>query len=59
MTDGSRLALEQGTLLSGRRDSEMIVCQLRCDPASRRAVQKTNLDQEWLIDFFDRILLLG
>ena len=36
----------------------MLIGKLSCDPAARRAVQKTNLDQERLVNLLDGVRLL-
>ena len=37
----------------------MLVCQARRDPASWSAIKEADLDQEGLVDLFERVLLLG
>src|SRR5215471_2092985 len=37
----------------------MLVSELRGDAATRGAVEKTNLHQEWFVDFFDGFRLLS
>src|SRR5579859_7359580 len=47
--------LEKRMLLARRGDSEVIVGELRCDAAARGAIEESDLDEEGLVDVFDRI----
>src|ERR1700685_714228 len=47
--------LKQRALPSAGRDPEMLIRQLRGHAAARSAVQKANLHQKRLVNFFDRI----
>jgi len=51
--------LEQRGLAPIRRDAEMIVRELRGDASARRAVEKPDLHEERLVDFFDGVRFLG
>src|SRR5205809_6246724 len=51
--------LEQRTLFPVRRDSEMLVGELRGHPSSRSSIEKSDLNQKRLVDFFDRIRLFS
>ena len=46
---------EQRALSAGRRDSKMIVGELRGDASAGCAVQKSNLDEERFVDFLNCI----
>src|ERR1035441_4977044 len=58
-----RAPLEQRLLPSRIRawplDAEVFICQMCCHPSARRPVEETNLDEEWLVDFLDRVWLFG
>ena len=49
------LNLEQRALPSVRRNSKMFIGQLCSDSAARRAIQETDLDQKWLVNFLNGI----
>src|ERR1019366_8225344 len=53
------LFLEQRALAAVGSDSEMFVGELGCYSAAGSAVQKADLDQKGLVDFFDGVGLLG
>src|SRR5581483_7159816 len=50
--------LKQRVLRPCRLNAEVLVGELRDHAAPRRAIQKSNLDQERLVDFLDRVRLL-
>src|SRR5207244_856945 len=50
---------EQRALPSAGSNSEVFVGELRGNPAAGCAVQESNLDQEGLVDFLDRLRLFG
>src|ERR1039457_7728138 len=58
-----RAPLEQRLLPSRIRawplDAEVFICQMCCHPSARRPVEETNLDEEGLVDLFDRVGLFG
>ncbi len=43
---------QAGSKLSGFH-TEMLISQLRCHSAARRAIKEADLNQVWLDDFFD------
>src|SRR4051794_1110305 len=34
---------------------EVLISQGRCHPPTRRSVQESDLNEKWLVDFFDRV----
>src|ERR1035441_613431 len=50
---------EQPRLPPRHGHAEMLIRQPRCDAPARRAVQESNLNQEWFVDLFQRIFFLG
>src|ERR1035441_3952280 len=58
-----RASLEQRLLPSGigawPLDAEVFICQMCCHPAAWGAIEKANLDEEWLVDFLDRVRFFG
>src|ERR1039457_1424207 len=58
-----RAPLEQRLLpsriCSGPLDSEVFIRKMRRDAPARRPVEETNLDEEWLVDFLDRVRFFG
>src|SRR4029077_19104598 len=47
--------LEKGCLAPGGPNTEMVVCQLCRNSPAWSAVEETDLHQERLVDFFDRV----
>ena len=51
--------LKEGTLPAIRRDPEVLIRELRCNPSSRSPIQKSDLDEKRFINFLDRVRLFG
>src|SRR5215510_13664798 len=49
---------EAGSIRVGRRDAEVMICEWGSEATSGSPVEKTDLNQVWFDDLFDRIFLL-
>ena len=55
----NQFQLKQRCLAAGHGEAEVLISKARGHASARRAVEESDLDEEWFVDFFQGVLLLG
>ena len=57
--DGAPSLLKQRRLAAGHGQAEVFIGKARGYPPARRAVEESDLNEEWLVDLFECVMLFG